>query len=129
MQCSKSAYILAYIFQPFFRPVLSNEFLWKWVKLKTGLSFTFENRLLSNNALVSFAIMERLKLRFSGSFYNMQKMSKGDYMEMDCTLCNAQPKSLKRSPAVGDFYGTGIEIWAGFGLNGQLSCLHSFKIF
>ena len=27
-------------------------------------------------------------------------------------------KSLERSPAVGDFYGTGIEIWAGFGLNG-----------
>ena len=26
-----------------------------------------------------------------------------------------QPKSLERSPAVGDFYGTGIEIWAGFG--------------
>ena len=24
-------------------------------------------------------------------------------------------KSLYRSPAVGDFYGTGIEIWAGFG--------------
>ena len=23
--------------------------------------------------------------------------------------------SLERSPAVGDFYGTGIEIWAGFG--------------
>ena len=38
-------------------------------------------------------------------------------------------KSLWRSPAVGDFYGTGIEIWAGFGPNGQLSCLHSFKIF
>jgi hypothetical protein len=30
---------------------------------------------------------------------------------------------------VGDFYGTAIEIWAGFGPNGQLSCLHSFKIF
>ena len=24
-------------------------------------------------------------------------------------------KSLQRSPAVRDFYGTGIEIWAGFG--------------
>ena len=24
-------------------------------------------------------------------------------------------KSLKRSPVVEDFYGTGIEIWAGFG--------------
>jgi hypothetical protein len=34
-----------------------------------------------------------------------------------------------QSPAVGDFYGTGIEIWAGFGPNGRLSCLHSFKIF
>ena len=39
------------------------------------------------------------------------------------------PKSLQRSPAVGDFYGTGIEIWAEFGPNGQLFCLHSFKIF
>ena len=39
------------------------------------------------------------------------------------------PKSLQRSPVVGDFYGTEIEIWAGFGLNGQLSCLHSFKLF
>ena len=29
----------------------------------------------------------------------------------------------------GRFHGTGIEIWAGFGPNGQLSCLHSFKIF
>ena len=38
-------------------------------------------------------------------------------------------KSLERSPAVGDFYGTRIEIWAGFGPNGQLFCLHSFKIF
>ena len=36
-------------------------------------------------------------------------------------------KSLFRSPAVGDFYGTWIEIWAVFGLNGQLSCLHSFN--
>ena len=36
-------------------------------------------------------------------------------------------KSLFRSPAVGDFYGTWIKIWAGFGLNGQLSCLHSFN--
>merc|ERR1712051_1103506 len=26
-----------------------------------------------------------------------------------------QAKSLYRSPAVGDFYGTGIEFWAGFG--------------
>ena len=25
------------------------------------------------------------------------------------------PKSLKRSFVVGDFYGTGIEIWAGLG--------------
>ena len=29
-------------------------------------------------------------------------------------------KSLERSPAVGDFYGTGIESWAGFGPNGRL---------
>ena len=28
------------------------------------------------------------------------------------------PKSIERSPAVGDFYGTRIEIWAGFGLVG-----------
>ena len=61
--------------------------------LKTEQLFTFEYRLLSNNALVSFAIMERLKLR-SDSFYNMQKMSKGDYMEMDCTLCNAQLSTM-----------------------------------
>ena len=38
-----------------------------------------------------------------------------------------QSKSLQTSPAVGDFYGTGIEIWAGFRPNGQLSCLHTFK--
>ena len=35
----------------------------------------------------------------------------------------------RQSPEVGDFYGTGIEIWAGFGPKGWLSCLHSFKIF
>ena len=29
-------------------------------------------------------------------------------------------KSLERSPAVGDFYGTRIEIWAGFGPVRQL---------
>ena len=28
---------------------------------------------------------------------------------------------------VGDIYGTGIEIWAGFGPNGQLSCLHGLR--
>ena len=38
-------------------------------------------------------------------------------------------KSLQRSRAVGDFYGTGIEIWAGFGPVWQLlwpffSCFH-----
>ena len=27
----------------------------------------------------------------------------------------SQAKSLKRSPVVGDLYGTGSEIWAGFG--------------
>ena len=26
-----------------------------------------------------------------------------------------ESKSLQRSPKVGDFYGTGIEIWAGYG--------------
>ena len=41
-------------------------------------------------------------------------------------------KSLERSPAVGDFYGTGIEIWAGFGpiwqlLRPVLSCFHEQK--
>ena len=41
-------------------------------------------------------------------------------------------KSLERSPAVGDFYGTGIEIWAGFWPVRQLlrpvfSCLHEPK--
>ena len=43
-------------------------------------------------------------------------------------------KSLERSPAVGDFYGTGIEIWAGFGPVRQLlrpvfSCFHGQKNF
>ena len=41
-------------------------------------------------------------------------------------------KSLERSPAVGDFYGTRIEIWAGFGPVRQLlrpvfSCFHEQK--
>ena len=31
-----------------------------------------------------------------------------------------KPKSLERRPAVGDFYKTGIEIWAGFGPVWQL---------
>ena len=30
-------------------------------------------------------------------------------------LDNHEPKSSQKSPAVGDFYGTGIKIWAGFG--------------
>ena len=39
-----------------------------------------------------------------------------------------------KSPAVGDFYGTGIEIWAGFGPVGQLlrpffSCFHGQNFF
>ena len=29
------------------------------------------------------------------------------------------PFTLHRSPAVGDFYGTGIKVWAGFGLIGS----------
>ena len=42
-------------------------------------------------------------------------------------------KSLERSPAVGDFYGTGIEIWAGFGpirqhLRPVFSCFHEQKM-
>ena len=41
-------------------------------------------------------------------------------------------KLLERSPAVGDFYGTRIEIWAGFGPVRQLlrpvfSCFHEQK--
>ena len=41
-------------------------------------------------------------------------------------------KSLERSPAVGDFYGTRIEIWAGFGPVRQLLrpvflCFHEQK--
>ena len=44
-------------------------------------------------------------------------------------LQEMQAKSLQRSRAVGDFYGTGIEIWAGFGPVRQLlrpvfSCFH-----
>ena len=43
-------------------------------------------------------------------------------------------KSLERSPAVGDFYWSGIEIWAGFGPVRQLlrpvfSCFHGQKNF
>ena len=43
-------------------------------------------------------------------------------------------KSLERSPAVGDFYRSGIEIWAGFGPVRQLlwpffSCFHEQKKF
>jgi hypothetical protein len=42
-------------------------------------------------------------------------------------------KAPTRSRAVGDFYGTGIEIWAGFGPVWQLlrlffSCFHGQKI-
>jgi hypothetical protein len=45
-----------------------------------------------------------------------------------------EPKSLERSPVVGDFYGTRIEIWAGFGPVRQLlrpvfSCFHGQKKF
>ena len=47
-------------------------------------------------------------------------------------LFSLQPKSLYRSRGVGDFYGTGIEIWAGFGPVWQLlrlvfSCFHGQK--
>ena len=38
-------------------------------------------------------------------------------MEIELTL---DSKSLERSPAVGDFYGTRIEIWAEFGPVRQL---------
>jgi hypothetical protein len=50
-----------------------------------------------------------------------------------CGLVDAKIRaSDKRSPAVGDFYGTGIEIWAGFGPIRQLlrpvfSCFHEQK--
>ena len=45
---------------------------------------------------------------------------------------NLSPKSLLRSPAAGDFYATGIEIWAGFGpvlqlLRPGFSCFHGQK--
>ena len=51
----------------------------------------------------------------------------------DCVVL-ALSKSLERSPAVGDFYGSGIEIWAGFGPVRQLlrpvfSCFHGQKTF
>ena len=41
-------------------------------------------------------------------------------------------QELERSPAVGDFYGTRIEIWAGFGPVQQLlrpvfTCFHEQK--
>jgi len=47
-------------------------------------------------------------------------------------MTHRDPKSLERSPAVGDFYGTRIEIWAGFGPVRQLlrpvfSCFHEQK--
>ena len=56
--------------------------------------------------------------------------SQAQYIYGDSRLL---PKSLERSPAVGDFYGTGIEIWAGFGPVRQLlrpvfSCFHEQKI-
>mgnify|MGYP006975932880 CR=1 FL=1 len=49
-------------------------------------------------------------------------------------LTGFQAKSLERSPAVGDFYGTRIEIWAEFGPVRQLlrpvfSCFHEQKKF
>ena len=44
------------------------------------------------------------------------------YTYLDCT----PSKVITESPTMGDFYGTGIEIWAGFGLNGQLSCLYIY---
>ena len=54
-------------------------------------------------------------------------------LHLYCTF-SALPKSLERSPAVGDFYGTGIEIWAGFGPVRQLLrpvslCFHGQKNF
>ena len=52
------------------------------------------------------------------------------YHSGDSTI--GQAKSLERSPAVGDFYGTRIEILAGFGPVRQLlrlvfSCFHEQK--
>ena len=51
-----------------------------------------------------------------------------------CVQAIVNTKSLQRSPAVGDFYETGIEIWAGFGPVWQLlrpvfSCFHGQKKF
>ena len=36
-------------------------------------------------------------------------------LELNSSNLALDPKSLWRTPAVGDFYGTEIEIWAGFG--------------
>jgi len=49
--------------------------------------------------------------------------------QKNCHTFNYRGRRRSQSPTVGDFYGTGIEIWAGFGPNGRLSCLHSFKTF
>ena len=38
-----------------------------------------------------------------------------DLLTNGVLITNARSKSLYRSPTMGDFYGTGIEIWAGFG--------------
>ena len=64
--------------------------------------------------------------RVSNDYDNCQEFK-------NCHLV-VDPKSLERSPAVGDFYGTGIEIWAGFGPVRQLlrpvfSCFHGQNFF
>ena len=50
------------------------------------------------------------------SLHQKPVSSWGFYVRMS----TMKPKSLERRPAVGDFYKTGIEIWAGFGPVWQL---------
>ena len=45
----------------------------------------------------------------------LQQNSVNSPTNIQAKLMELQAKSLQRSPAVGDFYGTGIETWAGFG--------------
>ena len=64
------------------------------------------------------------------SLHQKPVSSWGFYVRMS----TMKPKSLERRPAVGDFYKTGIEIWAGFGPVRQLlrlvfSCFHGQKNF
>ena len=46
---------------------------------------------------------------------NMMSAGKDEKKKNLLKLDKHEPNSLYRSPAVGDLYGTGIKIWAGFG--------------